>query len=219
MKTKIIGACLLASVVLVGCNTNDNNEEGMRSDKNPVEQTRYNKDMDGLNNEVQHEDGVYEKNRYDQDQVGNKDNMKNNGTNNDNTNNENTNNNDNDKNKNGNRDDYKVSKKASDRINKDVKGINGAYVVMTKNNAYVAANLDKGGSAKSGKELTDNTKKKIKKIVKDSEPNVDKVYVTTDPDFSNLLSNYSDDVNNGKPIRGFFDQFGNMTERLFPENK
>ncbi|HLR52391.1 MAG TPA: hypothetical protein VK072_05880 [Candidatus Avamphibacillus sp.] len=28
-----------------------------------------------------------------------------------------------------------------------------------------------------------------------------------------------DDMNNGKPVRGFFDQFGNMIERLFPQNK
>jgi len=26
-------------------------------------------------------------------------------------------------------------------------------------------------------------------------------------------------MNNGKPVRGFFDQFGNMIERLFPQNK
>jgi len=42
------------------------------------------------------------------------------------------------------------------------------------------------------------------------------VYVSTNPDFFDLTNGYIDDVNRGEPVEGFFDQFSNMIERLFP---
>jgi len=70
-----------------------------------------------------------------------------------------------------------------------------------------------------GDELSDDVKKKISDIVKDTDDNIDNVYVSTSPDFFNLSNDFADDVENGHPIEGFFDQIGNMIERVFPQNK
>lgn len=70
-----------------------------------------------------------------------------------------------------------------------------------------------------GDEITDDVKKKIKDIVKDTDKNIDKVYVSTSPDFFDLTNDFANDVQDGQPIEGFFDQIGNMIERVFPQNK
>ncbi|MBY7143007.1 YhcN/YlaJ family sporulation lipoprotein [Virgibacillus sp. NKC19-3] len=67
-------------------------------------------------------------------------------------------------------------------------------------------------------ELSDDVKEEISEIVKSVNNDIDNVYVSTNPEFFDLTNNYVDDVNEGRPVRGFFDQFGNMIERLFPEN-
>src|SRR5699024_4130082 len=179
MKTKLICLTLAASVALVGCNTNNDKEEGMRNtdDQNPVKQTRYNEDMNDLDQGVRQKD---DKNTYDRDQVDTNDRADND--------NQRDRTDDHRKTDDDNKDRNAVSKDAANRITDDVKAIDGAYVDTTKNNAYVAAKLDKNNDGKSGKELTDDSKKKIKKIVKDTETDVDHVYVTTNPDFTNLLN-------------------------------
>lgn len=79
--------------------------------------------------------------------------------------------------------------------------------------------MTRNGDMGEGEDVTDEVKEKIAKIVQSTNPNIKNVYVTTSPDFIELVNNYSDDMDNGKPIRGFFDQAGNMIERLFPQNK
>lgn len=68
-------------------------------------------------------------------------------------------------------------------------------------------------------EVTDQVKNKIADIVQDVDDDIDNVYVSTSPDFFDLAHNYSSDMDNGKPVRGFFDQIGNTIERIFPQNK
>lgn len=71
----------------------------------------------------------------------------------------------------------------------------------------------------AGEELTDDIKKEIKEIVQSVDNNIENVYVSTNPDFADLTNNYINDFNEGKPVRGMFDQLGNMIERLFPQNR
>jgi|SRR5690625_1642106 len=68
-------------------------------------------------------------------------------------------------------------------------------------------------------EVTDDVKNKIADIVQDVDNRIDNVYVSTSPDFVDLSSNYVRDMNDGKSVRGFFDQIGNTIERIFPQNK
>jgi|SRR5690625_1837232 len=70
-----------------------------------------------------------------------------------------------------------------------------------------------------GQELTDDVKNEIERIVKDVDSNIDNVFVSTNPDFADLTNNYINDFNSGKPVRGMFDQMGNMIERIFPQNR
>src|SRR5690625_1034146 len=68
-------------------------------------------------------------------------------------------------------------------------------------------------------DVTDEVKNQIADIVQDVDNNIDNVYVSTSPDFMDLTENYVNDMNDGKPVRGFFDQIGNTIERIFPQNK
>lgn len=70
-----------------------------------------------------------------------------------------------------------------------------------------------------GEELSNEVKNKISDIVQDVDNDIENVYVSTSPDFFDLADNYIGDMENGKPISGFFDQIGNMIERIFPQNK
>ncbi|WP_284139524.1 MULTISPECIES: YhcN/YlaJ family sporulation lipoprotein [unclassified Virgibacillus] len=129
---------------------------------------------------------------------------------------------------------YEVAKEAADRITNEVPEIDHAYVLTTNNNAYVAATMDDNRNNKNGNnngnmnnragmdnggELTDKVKKKVADIVQSVDNDIDNVYVSTNPDFVDLTNNYVDDMNNGRPVEGFFDQMGNMIERIFPQNK
>ena len=80
-------------------------------------------------------------------------------------------------------------------------------------------NLDRDRDHGEGAELTDEVKDKIADIVQSVDNNIDNVYVTTNPDFADLTNDYMNDFDEGKPVRGFFDQIGNMIERVFPQNK
>lgn len=185
---------------------------------------------------------------------------------------QNRNRNDNELNRNSNnrQDRYEVSEEAADRIVAEIPEIERAYVLTTRNNAYVAATLNKSertgrdsltkndpnnssagtnvrnvndrnvknrtvneGDANDRRsdnhmanrrdvesdEVSDEVKNKIADIVQDVDNDIENVYVSTSPDFFNLTNNYVDDFNNGRPVEGFFDQIGNMIERIFPQNK
>lgn len=199
-------------LALVGCNANNNGDNGNNGDNTDandnVAPTRYNDNADRFTGE---RDGNVNQTRFnDRDGFDNDDNG---ATNNDR---------------------YEVAKEAADRITDEIKEIDRAYVLTTENNAYVAAQLDTDNNnnanannnnnganmdADNGDELTDEVKDRIADIVKSVDDDIDNVYVSTNPDFFDLTNNYATDLNNGKPVRGLFDQMGNMIERLFPQNR
>lgn len=186
------------------------------------------------------------------------------------------------RNSNNHQDRYDVSEKAAERIVDEIPEISQAYVLMTRNNAYVAAVLDKAnqtpkdnlayndrqnsstgtnvkntndrnmvqnrtvneGNANERRqdnhianrrhtvsddvakkrdaesdEVNDAVKNQIADIVQEEHDNIDNIYVSTSPDFIALANNYVERMENGEPIEGFFDQIGNMIERIFPQNK
>ncbi|WP_249870209.1 YhcN/YlaJ family sporulation lipoprotein [Oceanobacillus saliphilus] len=145
----------------------------------------------------------------------------------------------------GTRDQYNVSQEAAERITEEVDEVRSAQVLTTNNNAYVAATLDTDdnnrgnvgnnrtnvgnvenrGTGTAGDrgmgqdELTEDVKNKIGDIVRSVDNNIDNVFVSTNPDFVDLTNNYVEDMNAGRPIGGFFDQIGNMIQRVFPQNR
>ncbi|SFG43138.1 sporulation lipoprotein, YhcN/YlaJ family [Halobacillus alkaliphilus] len=111
---------------------------------------------------------------------------------------------------------YHVAKDAAVNIEKNVKGVDEAYVLKTRDNAYVAAVMDNNSGEES---MTDKVEEGITKAVKNTDQDINNVYVSTNPDFIDLTNNYVNDVENGEPVRGFFQEFGQMVDRVFPEAK
>lgn len=68
-------------------------------------------------------------------------------------------------------------------------------------------------------DISDHVKSDIADIVRSVDRDIDNVYVSTNPDFVDLTNSYIDDVNAGHPIRGFFDEMGDMIQRIFPQNR
>lgn len=103
-----------------------------------------------------------------------------------------------------------VADRAADQIVK-VPGVKQANVLVTRRNAYVAAVLDDRKS-----KMTQKTEDQIAKRVRQVDPGIQNVYVSTNPDFVDRINTYVDDVQQGRPVAGFVEQFNEMIVRLFP---
>ncbi|WP_010093786.1 YhcN/YlaJ family sporulation lipoprotein [Ornithinibacillus scapharcae] len=210
MRNKII-TLAATSFLLVAAGCGNQDEEGQQgTDNNNIEPVRFqnNDDTDYHRNYTLQRD-IEESNTYDGNPTQIR-NVKNNNA---------ANNNGNDGNGNGEKtNQYDVAEEAADLIEKRVKGIDNVYVFTTDNNAYVAAEVDNKQDGQTS-ELTDEVKEQISKVVKSVDHDIDNVYVSTNPDFMDLADNYANDLENGEPIEGFFEEMGNMIERVFPENK
>ncbi|MCY9668951.1 YhcN/YlaJ family sporulation lipoprotein [Paenibacillus alginolyticus] len=86
-------------------------------------------------------------------------------------------------------------------------------VLVTKRNAYVAAVL------KNDQQLTRDIEDQIANQVKATDPNIQNVYVSTNPDLVNRFNTYVQDVQQGRPVAGFVDQFKEIVARVFPTAK
>lgn len=65
-------------------------------------------------------------------------------------------------------------------------------------------------------ELPQQLKNKIANKVKQFAPEIENVYVSADPHFTQRMSTFARDMENGHPVRAITDEFRVMTERLFP---
>lgn len=114
-------------------------------------------------------------------------------------------NNDNDKN------DMRVSEDISNRV-EDLKEVSNANVIVTENNAYVGAVLKDGGD----KDIPNDLKERVADTVRGADPSVDQVYVSANPDFVQRMDGYANDIENGKPVEGFAEEFRELVTRIFP---
>lgn len=89
-----------------------------------------------------------------------------------------------------------------------------ANVLLTDNNAYVAVATPNGQDLDNAGDV----KAKIAEQVKALRPNVQNVYVSANADFVSRVNNYMQDLNAGKPVTGFVQEFNTMVQRLFPAN-
>ncbi|MFF2500471.1 YhcN/YlaJ family sporulation lipoprotein [Peribacillus sp. NPDC058075] len=120
--------------------------------------------------------------------------------------------NDNNDNDNGNGiNDMRVSKDISDQV-EAMKEVSNASVIVTENNAYVGAVLKDGRD----KDITNDLKERIADKVREADPSVDQVYVSANPDFVQRMEGYANDIENGKPIAGFAEEFRELVTRIFP---
>ena len=107
-----------------------------------------------------------------------------------------------------------VADKAAEKI-VSMREVDQANVIVTDNNAYVAAKL----ANHNGNRLEKDIENKISDVVKSTDQNIDNVYVSVNPDFYERTTSYANDIRNGRPIAGFFDEFNTLVRRIFPTER
>lgn len=231
MKWKTLMVTATLSTLLLGaCGTDDANDTAMRNQDNTLRNVNYNpknnnngfpqtndrvennmtdrNNNDGFNGNNRNNDGMNVNNRNNNGLDVN--NRANNGLNvNDRNNNRmNVNNRDNNQNR------MTVADEAAEKI-VSMREVDQANVIVTDNNAYVAAKL----ANQNGDRLDKNIENKISDVVKSTDQNIDHVYVSVNPDFYERTTSYANDIRNGRPVAGFFDEFNTLVRRIFPTKR
>jgi spore cortex protein len=217
----------LSTLLLAGCGTDNANDTAMRNQDNTLRNVNYNPNNNNSypnqNNNYGYPNG--------NDNVINRADRNNNGINIDDRNNNrdhitNRNNNDginvnnqnnnrmNVNNRNDNQNRMAVADKAAEKI-VSMREVDQANVIVTDNNAYVAAKL----ANHNGNRLEKDIENKISDVVKSTDQNIDNVYVSVNPDFYERTTSYANDIRNGRPIAGFFDEFNTLVRRVFPTER
>ena len=225
-KTLMVTATL-STLLLAGCGTDNANDTAMRNQDNTLRNVNYNPNNNNgypnQNNNYGYPNG--------NDNVINRADRNNNGINIDDRNNNrdhitNRNNNDginvnnrnnnrmNVNNRNDNQNRIAVADKAAEKI-VSMREVDQANVIVTDNNAYVAAKL----ANHNGNRLEKDIENKISDVVKSTDQNIDNVYVSVNPDFYERTTSYANDIRNGRPIAGFFDEFNTLVRRIFPTQR
>ncbi|TDL30758.1 YhcN/YlaJ family sporulation lipoprotein [Jeotgalibacillus sp. S-D1] len=108
-----------------------------------------------------------------------------------------------------------VADEVADQIT-DLKGIDHAWVFVSEENAYVAVDLNDAASEEVPKEVKEQvTEQVMSSDIKD----VQHVYVSSNPDFKDRLTAYGKRIEEGEPVEGLADEFNEMVERVFPNQK
>ncbi|QDP39645.1 YhcN/YlaJ family sporulation lipoprotein [Radiobacillus deserti] len=186
---------VISVLTLVACQNNTNQDVGQ--DDIGVEQTRFGTYTDYLSDDAEN-DTLYHENGLDYE------------TDNTNYNNQAVPERRIDENGN-NTDQYNVNERAAERISQQIRLVDNAYVLTLDENAFVAV---KGEDPQNQQDRIEN---QIRELVRATDKQIENVYISTDRDFVDLAENYTENVQNGEPIGGFFEQFGSMMERIFPE--
>jgi YhcN/YlaJ family sporulation lipoprotein len=114
-----------------------------------------------------------------------------------------------------------LADEASDKIN-ELEEVDNSTVLITDNNAYVAVVLNKnadGSEIAEGSEELEQIEEKIGEQVRNTNASVDNVYVSLNPDFVSRMNEYRDKFEQGEPVEGLFEEFGELTQRVFPDAK
>jgi spore cortex protein len=97
----------------------------------------------------------------------------------------------------------------------DLKEVRRAHVIVTDSTAYVAVVLTNDQTGNIRKDLED----KISNKVRSTDKSIDNVYVSSNPDFVDRMSDYGNKIQSGKPVRGLYDEFKEMVQRVFPSGR
>lgn len=103
-----------------------------------------------------------------------------------------------------------VADEVADKIT-EMEEVESASVLVTDNNAYVAVELSEGT------EETEEIKTKISDAAKAENADFNNVYVSANPDFALQFRDYGDRIRANEPVEGFFDEFAETVDRVFPD--
>ncbi|MFC7783815.1 MULTISPECIES: YhcN/YlaJ family sporulation lipoprotein [unclassified Rossellomorea] len=109
------------------------------------------------------------------------------------------------------RENYSMADKEANKV-ASLNEVKSAYVMTTDQNAYVAVALEDNMNGKVSKDL----EKKISDQVKSQNGNINNVYISTNPDFTDRMRDYANKAENGKPIEGLGEEIAEMLRRVFP---
>lgn len=104
-----------------------------------------------------------------------------------------------------------VADNAAQQVKK-IDEVKQANVIVTEENAYVAVMLRNGSKG----EVTNQLEEQIADKVRATDPDIDNVYVSSNPDFFERMNDYGESIANGDPIEGLFDEFNETVRRIFP---
>ncbi|WP_261132044.1 YhcN/YlaJ family sporulation lipoprotein [Bacillus sp. Marseille-Q3570] len=107
----------------------------------------------------------------------------------------------------------RVAEKAAEKI-EAMKQIEDANVFVTNENAYVAAQFTP--AVKTEGEVTKEIEQEISKRVKSTDPDINNVFVSTNPEFFDRSQTYAEKFGQGEPVQGLFDEFNETIRRVFP---
>ncbi|KAB2330234.1 YhcN/YlaJ family sporulation lipoprotein [Cytobacillus depressus] len=106
----------------------------------------------------------------------------------------------------------RVADEVADRI-VALPEVDKANVIVTNDNAYVSARLVNNTNG-----LSRDVERKIADQVKAADPNINDVYCSVNPGFYNQMTNYSNNIRNGRPVEGFYNDFTTSVRQVFPDH-
>jgi YhcN/YlaJ family sporulation lipoprotein len=104
-----------------------------------------------------------------------------------------------------------IANQAAEKIVK-LNSVKQANVLVTGRNAYVAVVVDTPQG-----QLSRELEEQIAQHVRSTDPNIQNVYVSTNPEFVDRINRYVTDVRQGRPVSGFFEEFTEIVQRIFPK--
>jgi spore cortex protein len=108
----------------------------------------------------------------------------------------------------------RVADKAQDKI-ENMQEVRHANVIVTENNAYVAVVLEDNSKG----DVREDVEKKISDQVKTTDKGIRNVFVSSNPDFVDRMGDYGDKIQNGEPVKGLVEEFTEMVQRVFPNER
>ncbi len=106
-----------------------------------------------------------------------------------------------------------VAEQAANKI-RAIPGVVQADVLLRQRNAYVAV-VFYDTQARGNHDVGDQITAKVKS----TDPQIQDVFISAHPEFVNLVHAYVTDVQQGRPVAGFFTKFDVLLPRIFPNSR
>ncbi|WP_123039513.1 YhcN/YlaJ family sporulation lipoprotein [Cohnella candidum] len=110
--------------------------------------------------------------------------------------------------------------RTNDRIENELSampGVGAARVMLTDHNAYVGITPNRSGQMNAAAaDVEGKLKDKIADRVKAMSPLIQNVYVTSNPEFVDRLTHYSEAAAAGHPVQDYLAEFNALVSRIFP---
>lgn len=93
--------------------------------------------------------------------------------------------------------------------------IRRANVFVVGQTAYVAVDIPETAQ----RNLTDQIKTSVANEARRVDPNLQRVFVSADPDVYQRFQGFNNDLQAGHPIQGIYNRFTELIQRVFPQPK